>query len=119
MFTIWMRLVYLSFPTKQDKEQGKVFGHKIQKDRLTLALVVNTTCTYLQISMPKMLWKVIANKLCVVIRKPNGPWRTSCVFEIWMMSLDVHLKPQKQKVLLIMDNPTIHSLRHVGSCKSF
>ena len=77
-----MRLVYLSFPTKQDKEQGKVFGHKIQKDRLTLALVVNTTCTYLQISMPKMLWEVIANKLCVVIRKPNGMEDIMCIWDL-------------------------------------
>ena len=45
MFAIWTRLVYLSCPTKQDKEQGKVRVYKIQKDCLTLALVVNTTCT--------------------------------------------------------------------------
>ena len=38
-----MRLVYLLCPTKQDIVQGKVVGAK--KDCLTLALVINTTCT--------------------------------------------------------------------------
>ena len=59
--------------------QQKVRGHNIQEDHLTLALIVNTTCTYklkaydyIQISMPKMLWKVVANKSCVLVCKPNG-----------------------------------------------
>ena len=36
------------------------------------------------------------------------------VFKNWMMSLNVHLKSQKQKVLLIMDNCATHSLKQVG-----
>ena len=44
---------------------------------------------------------------------------TSNVFESWMMSLNVHLKSQKQKVLLIMDNCATHSLKHIGRGESF
>ena len=44
---------------------------------------------------------------------------TSYVFESWMMSLNVYFKSQKQKVLLVMDNSTTHSLKHVGRCISF
>ena len=42
---------------------------------------------------------------------------TSDVFE--PTSLNVHFKPQKQKVLLIMDNSATHSLQHVGRGESF
>jgi hypothetical protein len=41
-----------------------------------------------------MLWKVVANKLCVVARKPNGV-DDNDVFENWMLSLNVHFKSQK------------------------
>ena len=46
MFTIWIRLVYLIYLRSICLVQGKVCGCKIHKDRLTLALFVNTTCTY-------------------------------------------------------------------------
>ena len=36
-----------------------------------------------------------------------------------MMSLDVHLKSQKGKVLSITDNSATHSLMHVGRGESF
>ena len=39
---------------------------------------------------------------------------TSDVFESWMMSLNVHFKSQKWKVLLIMDDSTTHPIEHVG-----
>ena len=44
---------------------------------------------------------------------------TSNVFESWMMSLNVHFKSQKHKVLLIMDNFATHPLKHVGRGESF
>ena len=46
-------------------------------------------------------------------------WITSNVFEGWMMSLNVHFKSQKRKVILIMDNYVSHSLEHVGRGESF
>ena len=46
-------------------------------------------------------------------------WMTSYVFESWMMSLNVHFKSQKWKVLLIMNNYATHSLKHVGRGESF
>ena len=68
-----------------------------------------------------VLWKVVANKLYVVICKPNGPYDIKCIWE-----LDDHephyifiFKFQKQKVLLIMDNSATHSLKHVGRGESF
>ena len=36
----------------------------------------------LQISTPKMLWKVVANKLCVVARKSNGLDDIMCIKEL-------------------------------------
>jgi hypothetical protein len=44
---------------------------------------------------------------------------TSNVFESWMMSLNVHFKPQKQKALLVIDNYATHSLEHVDKGNSF
>ena len=38
-----------------------------------------------------MLWKVVANKLCVVVCKPMA-WMTSYVFKSWMTSLNVHFE---------------------------
>ena len=38
MFPIWMRVIFLSCPTKQDIVQEKVRGCNIQKDHLTLTL---------------------------------------------------------------------------------
>ena len=37
---------------------------------------------YLQISIPKMLWKVVANKLCVVVCKPNGVDDIICICQL-------------------------------------
>ena len=36
---------------------------------------------------------------------------TSNVFESWMMSLNIHFKSQKRKVLVIMNNFATHLLR--------
>ena len=59
-------LLYHAQPIKE--AQGKFCGRKIQKDLLTLVLVVNNdmhqqvgTCDYLEISIPRMLWIVVAN----------------------------------------------------------
>jgi hypothetical protein len=69
-------MVYLVYLCLICLAQGKACGCKIHKDRLTLALFVNTigtckSCGYLQISMPKMLGKVVANKSRVMVCKPN------------------------------------------------
>jgi hypothetical protein len=45
-------------------------------------------------------------------------WMTD-VFESWMMSLNVHFKSQKRKVLLILGNDATHYLEHVGRGESF
>ena len=47
------------------------------------------TYDYLQIFAPKMLWKVVANKIRVMVCKPNG-MDDIRGFESWMMSLNVH-----------------------------
>lgn len=39
---------------------------------------------------------------------------TSTVFESWIVSLNAHSQPQKQKVFLIMENYVTHFLKHVG-----
>ena len=65
-----------------------------------------------------MLWKVVANKLCVVACKQNGMDDIN-VFENWMMSLNVHIKSQKWKVFWNMDNSATYSLKHVGRGESF
>ena len=117
--------LFLSCPTKQDIVQGKVRGQKIQKDCLTLALVVHTTCIDKLTPMiiykcicPSCSWKVVAIKLCVVVHKLNA-WMALYVFASWMMSLNVRFKYQKQEALLIMDNSITHSLEHVGRGESF
>ena len=100
--------------------QGKVCGRKIQKDHLTLALVVNT------IGTDKLKPLIIYKSLCprcfgrwlpanyVWWFANQVAWMTSYVFESWTMSLNVYQKPQTRKVLLIMDNYATHSLKHVG-----
>ena len=107
MFTIWMRLVYLTCPSRLDIAQGKVRGHKIQKDRLTLALVVNMT------SIDKLKLMIIYKYLCPRCFERWLPtnymwwfanpmaWMTSNVFECWMMSLNVHFKSQKQRYFYV------------------
>ena len=44
---------------------------------------------------------------------------TSYVFDSYMMSINVHLKSQKGKVILIMDNLATLSLKHVDRGESF
>ena len=44
---------------------------------------------------------------------------TSNVFENWVMSLNVHFKYLKRKVLLIMNNYVTRSLTQVGKGESF
>ena len=104
--------------------QGIICGCKIQKDHLTLAFVVKATCTnkvetcdYIY-STPKMLWKVVANKVCLLVANQIA-WMTSYVFESWMMSLNVHFKFQKWEVLLNMDRDATHPFKHVGRHESF
>ena len=123
MFTLWMRLVYFIAP--KTLAQGKVHGHKIQKDCLTLALVLNKTCT------DKLKLVIICKSLCsrcfgrwlpanyVWWFANQMAWMTSHVFESWMMSLNVNFKSQKQKVLLIMNKYVTHPLEYVGRDESF
>ena len=117
-------LFYRAQPNKT-LAQGKVCGRKIQKDHLTLALVVNMT--YTDKLKPVIIYKSLRPR-CFGRWLPTNyvwwfanqmAWMTSNVFESWMMSLNVHFKSQKWKVLLIMDNYATHSLKHVGRGESF
>jgi hypothetical protein len=60
-----------------------------------------------------MHWKVVANRLCVVVHKPNGMDDIICIWEL-DDGLNMHFISQKQKGLLIMNNYATHSLMHVG-----
>ena len=40
------------------------------------------TCVYSQISTPKDFWKVVLNKLCVVVCKPNGMDDMRCIWKL-------------------------------------
>ena len=98
---------------------------KFQKDRLTLALVVNTTCTnklklvILYRSLhPRCFGRWLPTEY-VWWFSNRTTWMTSNVFESWMMSLHVHFKSQKRKVLLNMDNFATHFLKHVDKGESF
>ena len=116
MFTIWLRPVCLTCLTKLDIAQGKVCGHKMQKDLLTLALVVNMTSTN---KLKPMIFYKFLHPSCFGRWLPIDymwwfanpmAWMTSNVFECWMMSLNV---------LLSIDNSTTHSFEHLGKGESF
>ena len=69
--------------------QVKVCGRKIWKDRLTLALVVNMTCTdklkhviIYKSLRPICFGRSFANKLCVVICKPSGLDDIICILRV-------------------------------------
>ena len=114
--TIWMRLVCLTCPTKLDIAQGKICGHKIQNDRLTFALVGNTTYTH-QLK-PMIMYKSLCPRCFGRSLSTIYLWwfanqttlMTSNIFKSWMMSLKVHFKSQKWKVFVFMDHHATHSL---------
>ena len=121
-----MRLVhFICAQPNKTLAQGKVCGRKIQKDCLTLALAINTT------SIDKLKFVINYKSLCprcfgrwlptnyVWWFANQMAWMTSCVFESWMMSLNVHSKSQKRKVLLSMDKFITHSLEDVDRDESF
>ena len=107
---------YCAQPNKTLGQQ-KVRGCIIRKDRLTIALLINT------ISTKKLKLVIICKSLhprCFGRCLPTNyvwwsanqmAWMTSNIFESWMMSLNLHFKLQKQKVLLIMNKYVIHSRR--------
>ena len=92
MFTICMRLVYLLCPTKQDIAQGKVCVCKNQKDHLTLAFVINTTCTdklkprIIYISLRPRCFGRWLPTYYVWWFTNRMAWMTSHVLESWMMA---------------------------------
>ena len=99
--------------------QGKVHGLKIQKDRLTLALVVNTTCS--DKSKHVIIYKFL-HPTCFGRWFPTYyvwwlanqmAWMTSNVFKGWMMSLNVHFISQEGTF-----NYATHFFNHVGRGKS-
>ena len=80
----------LSCPTKQDtKCKEKFVGTKFRRTVSCLFLLytqhVMTTCRcycdYLQISMPKMLWRVVAKHVMCGGLQNQRAWMTSYVFD--------------------------------------
>ena len=109
-------LVYFIMP---NQTQGIDCEHKFQKNSLTFALAINLTCT-------KNVKLVIDYKSpcprCFGRCLPTNyvwwfaiqiVWMTLGVFKSWIMSLNVHFKSQKWKILLIMNNYSTHSLKQV------
>ena len=93
---------------------------QIQKDRLTLALVVNTTSSdnlYTHLYALDALESDCQNIMCGGCNQTA--WLTSYVSDNWMMSLNVHFKSQKWKLLLVMNNLATCSFKHVGRNDSF
>jgi hypothetical protein len=117
--TLWMRMVYYAKPNKT-LAQGKVRGHKIQKNNLILNLVIHMTC------IDKLKVVIIYKALhprCFGRWLPTNyvwwfanqmAWMTSYTFESWMMNLNIYFKSQKHNVLLVRDNHATHSLKYVG-----
>jgi hypothetical protein len=86
------RLYFKAHPNKT-LAQGKVKGWKLEKDPITLALVVNSTGT---------------NKLKLqgrnLVSMFGGAWMKGGVFEAWILQLNNHFKGQNRKVIIILDN---------------
>jgi hypothetical protein len=98
---------------------------KNQKDYLTLTFVVNMIGTdKLKLVMiykfmrPRCFERWFPIEYRWWFAKKMA-WMTSNVFENWMMSLNVHFKSQKRKLILILDNFATHPLKHVGRGESF
>ena len=75
--------------TKQDtNRKEKIMGAQVKRTVPLFALVVNTTCNdklkhvRILISTPKMLWKVVAKRVCVMVCKPNAQDDIQCIWEL-------------------------------------
>ena len=95
---------------------------QIQKDRLTLALVVNTTSSdklnlFTHLYALDALVSDCQHIMCGGCNQTA--WLTSYVSDNWMMSLNLHFKSQKWKLLLVMNNLATCSFKHVGRNDSF
>jgi hypothetical protein len=93
-----------------------------QKDRPTLALVVNTTNSdKLRLSTNLYAQNALENDCQHIMCGGCNQmaWLTSYVSNNWMMSLHVHFKSQKWKVLLIINNLVACSFKHLGRGDSF
>ena len=68
--------------------------------------------------MPIMLWKVVANILCVMLCRPNN---LDDIEHIWELDDEPQctLQLSKKKVFLIKDNYATHSLKNIDRGESF
>ena len=88
-FTIWMRLVYFIMSNQIRNYARKSLWVQDSGRTVSLLLLLYIlhaqhvdTGEYLHISTPKMLWKVVANKLSVMVCKPNGMDDVICIWEL-------------------------------------
>ena len=93
-------LFYHAQPNKT-LAQRQVCGHKFQKDHLSIALVVNTTCS--DKLKPMIIYKTLCPRCFGRWLSTNYvwwfenqmTWMTSYVFESWMMSRNVNFQISK------------------------
>ena len=84
-----MNEIGLSCPTKQDTSaKEKLVGANLKGSSYSCSWCKHDmhpqveTYDYSKISTAKMLWKVVANKLCVLVSKPNGMDDIICIWEL-------------------------------------
>jgi DDE superfamily endonuclease/Tc5 transposase DNA-binding domain/CENP-B N-terminal DNA-binding domain len=94
-----------------------IAGTKKPKDRVTILLACNATGT--SKLMPVFIHKYKNPRCMQNIKKSNLPvnyywncsaWMQSSIFFNWLSKLNSDLRKKKQRILLLLDNATVHAL---------
>lgn len=92
----------------------KCHGGKHSKERITVLLAVNMNGS--EKLKPLIIGKAAKPRcfkgmksLPTIYRSNKKAWMTTELFNEWLVSLDTDMKKQKRKILLFMDNCTVHN----------
>jgi len=95
----------------------QIEGSKKDKIRITIALTTNADGTDKlepffigHATMPRCFQKKTAEQLGFYYRNNKKAWMTGLLFREWLQKFNTHVRTQKRRVLLIVDNAPSHTL---------
>lgn len=117
-------LFFRALPVKSLQLKGeRCSGGKKAKERLTVLLTVfadgkiEKPMVIGKSSKPRCFKNLNLNKLPVEWRANRKAWMTTCLFEEYLINLNVKMRNQSRHILLFIDNATCHPEMNLSNVK--
>lgn len=109
--------LYWKLEPSRTLARHRIAGTKKPKDRITLLLACNATGTVKltpvfihKYKNPRCMRQIDQRSLPVYYYWNSSAWMQLSIFSRWLSQLNSDLRRKQQKILLLLDNATVHSL---------